>query len=128
MRKTIGNPFQRLYHRYLALRLPWRRKFLIGTDLNGNTFWESFIGTGSRPRRSVNFKTKNLDWVDYASAVSPQWHQWLRATRNDPPSIEEQVADLRRKDTLKLLAAEADRRWAAKAVIGSAGPPPLRGV
>ena len=26
--------------KWKALRLPWRRQFLIGSDLSGNTFWE----------------------------------------------------------------------------------------
>jgi NADH dehydrogenase [ubiquinone] 1 alpha subcomplex assembly factor 2 len=46
--------------------------------------------------------------------ISPQWHQWLRHTRLDPPSLTEQSQDLVRQQNLKILAAEADARWAAK--------------
>lgn len=46
--------------------------------------------------------------------ISPQWHQWLRHTRNEPPSLAEQSQDLVRQRNLKVLAAEADARWAAK--------------
>jgi NADH dehydrogenase [ubiquinone] 1 alpha subcomplex assembly factor 2 len=46
--------------------------------------------------------------------ISPQWHQWLRHTRPDPPSITEQSQDIIRQQNLKILAAEADARWAAK--------------
>lgn len=46
--------------------------------------------------------------------ISPQWHQWLRHTRSDPPSISEQSQDIIRQQNLKILAAEADARWAAK--------------
>jgi NADH dehydrogenase [ubiquinone] 1 alpha subcomplex assembly factor 2 len=46
--------------------------------------------------------------------ISPQWHQWLRHTRPDPPSITEQSQDLVRQKNLKVLAAAADARWAAK--------------
>lgn len=46
--------------------------------------------------------------------ISPQWHQWLRHTRKDPPSLTEQSQDLVRQRNLKVLAAEADARWAAK--------------
>ena len=45
---------------------------------------------------------------------SPQWHQWLRHTRSDPPSLTEQSQDLVRQEQLKILAARADARWAAK--------------
>jgi NADH dehydrogenase [ubiquinone] 1 alpha subcomplex assembly factor 2 len=47
-------------------------------------------------------------------AVSPAWHQWLRHTRREPPSVDEQKADLLRQERIKLLAAQADARWAAK--------------
>jgi NADH dehydrogenase [ubiquinone] 1 alpha subcomplex assembly factor 2 len=40
--------------------------------------------------------------------------QWLRHTRPDPPTIAEQQQDLRRRETIKLLAARADQRWAEK--------------
>jgi NADH dehydrogenase [ubiquinone] 1 alpha subcomplex assembly factor 2 len=46
--------------------------------------------------------------------ISPQWHQWLRHTRYDPPSLIEQSQDLIRQENLKVLAAKADERWAAK--------------
>jgi NADH dehydrogenase [ubiquinone] 1 alpha subcomplex assembly factor 2 len=40
--------------------------------------------------------------------------QWLRHTRADPPTIAEQQQDVRRRETIKLLAARADQRWAEK--------------
>lgn len=46
--------------------------------------------------------------------ITPQWHQWLRHTRFDPPSLTEQSQDLVRQEQLKILAARADARWAAK--------------
>lgn len=46
--------------------------------------------------------------------VSPQWHQWLKHTRYEAPTIEEQQADLARQGQLKYLAQVADERWASK--------------
>jgi len=46
--------------------------------------------------------------------VSPQWHQWLRHVRADPPSLEEQARDVVRLRDLKVLAARADERWDMK--------------
>lgn len=40
--------------------------------------------------------------------------QWLRHTRFDPPSIAEQQQDVARQERIKLLAAQADAKWAAK--------------
>lgn len=43
-----------------------------------------------------------------------QWHQWLRHTRFNPPSMLEQKSDVQRQVQLKQLARLADERWAAK--------------
>ena len=40
--------------------------------------------------------------------------QWLRHTRFEPPSIADQQAEVARRERIKLLAAQADARWAAK--------------
>jgi NADH dehydrogenase [ubiquinone] 1 alpha subcomplex assembly factor 2 len=40
-----------------------------------------------------------------------QWHQWLRHTRPDPPSVQEQQYDVSRQAMMKQLAAKADERW-----------------
>jgi len=56
--------------------------------------------------------------------ISPQWHQWLRHTRSEPPSLTEQAQDIVRQRNLKRLAAEADARWAAKpSFLDSPGQP-----
>jgi NADH dehydrogenase [ubiquinone] 1 alpha subcomplex assembly factor 2 len=96
-----------------------------GMDLKGNTFWEfrDRLNT-SRPRRTVIFKDKSLDWADYASAVTPAWHQWLRVTRIPAPTIEEQLANNTRQEVLAKNAALADARWAAKPSLLNAGPHP----
>ncbi|KAK4192037.1 NADH-ubiquinone oxidoreductase assembly factor N7BML [Podospora australis] len=112
-------PFLKAWYRWKTLRLPWRRQFLVGLDLQGNTYWEfrDRGTTSSSPltkwRRIVRYpggrSTHPSDVV-----VPPQWHQWLRHTRPDPPSLAEQQADVIRQERLKILAAEADARWAAK--------------
>jgi NADH dehydrogenase [ubiquinone] 1 alpha subcomplex assembly factor 2 len=45
------------------------------------------------------------------------WHQWLRYQREHPPSITEQSAEVARRERIKVLAKEADARWAAKASL-----------
>ncbi|KAI1612072.1 hypothetical protein EDD37DRAFT_456569 [Exophiala viscosa] len=102
-----------LWVRWKMLRLPWRKKFLVGQDLSGNTFWEfkDVLNTG-RWRRIVQ-ADRHTHYSDVK--ISPQWHQWLRQTRVDPPSVQEQVADIQRMATLKQNARLADERWAAKA-------------
>jgi NADH dehydrogenase [ubiquinone] 1 alpha subcomplex assembly factor 2 len=84
-----------------------------GQDLTGNTYWEfkDALNHG-RLRRIVRFPGRS-----YHSdvQVSPLWHQWLRYTRHEPPSLQEQSADLMRQSELKHNAMLADARWAAKA-------------
>jgi NADH dehydrogenase [ubiquinone] 1 alpha subcomplex assembly factor 2 len=84
-----------------------------GRDLDGNTYWE-FRQRGEdsgRWRRIVKYPSA----AHYSDVrVPPLWHQWLRYTRQHPPSIEEQTAELRRQEQMKILAARADARWAAK--------------
>lgn len=40
--------------------------------------------------------------------------QWLRHTREDPPSLADQQAEVYRQGRMKMLAAQADARWASK--------------
>ncbi|PTB67460.1 hypothetical protein BBK36DRAFT_1116397 [Trichoderma citrinoviride] len=113
--KQIG-PFAQAWYKWKALRLPWRRRFFIGFDLQGNTFWEfrhhrGASDSGERWRRIVSYpRSTHLSSVK----VSPQWHQWLRHARREPPSLDEQRAEAVRQERIKLLAAQADARWEAK--------------
>ena len=40
-----------------------------------------------------------------------QWIQWLRHTREEAPSIQEQQYEVSRQAMMKQLAAKADERW-----------------
>jgi len=144
-KNIIGTPLQKLWYTWRSHRFPWRKTYFIGRqcprlltnsgnplltdktgmDLEGNTFWEFRDRLQAhRPRRTVIFKDKSKDWVDYAHSVSPAWHQWLRATRLPAPTIEEQVEDNVRKQVLARNAAIADARWNAKPSLLNAGPHP----
>lgn len=110
----------------------------VGFDLQGNTFWEFRLttrGPGSQHDPSVSTSSTASDpgerWrrivkyprsTHYSSVkVSPLWHQWLRYTRHNPPSLEEQREDVVRQVRMKQLAAEADARWEAKPRVMEAG-------
>jgi NADH dehydrogenase [ubiquinone] 1 alpha subcomplex assembly factor 2 len=62
-------------------------------------------------RRIVKY-TYNVQHSDVK--LSPAWIQWLRHTREQAPSIEEQQQDIVRQEQIKLLAAKADAKWAAQ--------------
>ncbi|EGD84514.1 hypothetical protein H112_08221 [Trichophyton rubrum D6] len=106
------SPINSLWFKWKSLKLPWRRMFLVGNDLAGNTYWEfkDSLKPG-RLRRIVKASPK----IHYADVkVPPQWHQWLRYVRPEPPSIEEQQNELLRQQRIKYLAQQADERWASK--------------
>lgn len=100
---------------------------IIGWDLQGNTYWEFRLTreSGERMRRIVKYpQSTHLSAVK----VSPQWHQWLRYTRDQPPTVDEQQGDVLRQARMKKLAAEADARWEAKPRVMDApeqAPAPL---
>lgn len=111
---TPTSPIRKAWYTWKSLKLPWRKRFLVGLDLQGNTFWEfrdTLSSHKNRMRRIVQYPAS----THYSEIkVSPQWHQWLRHTRFDPPSLAEQSQDVIRQQNLKVLVAEADAKWAAK--------------
>lgn len=112
MSSRAPGPLKKAWLAWKSLKLPWRKRFLAGHDLAGNTYWEFKDALNAqRMRRIVHYpRETHLSEIK----IPPQWHQWLRHTRDDPPSLTEQSRDLVRQEQLKLLAAEADARWAAK--------------
>ncbi|KAH7252089.1 hypothetical protein BKA59DRAFT_473683 [Fusarium tricinctum] len=108
-------PIARAWYKWKALRLPWRKRFLMGFDLQGNTYWEFRLTRGAESNERWRRIVKYPRSAHYSSVkVSPQWHQWLRHTREDPPSVDEQRGDIMRRVRMQQLAAEADARWEAK--------------
>ncbi|KAK3322296.1 hypothetical protein B0H66DRAFT_553928 [Apodospora peruviana] len=108
-------PYLRMWYKWKALRLPWRKQFLVGLDLHGNTYWEFRDVRGHDPNARWRRIVRYPSTTHYGDVkVPPAWHQWLRQLRQDPPSIAEQQEDVVRQERMKVLAAQADARWAAK--------------
>lgn len=82
MSATTATPVRKLWWRWKSLRLPWRKKWLVGikinsqsqfasthretgADLSGNTFWEfkDQIAIG-RMRRIVEYANANVHYAD----------------------------------------------------------------
>ncbi|KAF2689862.1 hypothetical protein K458DRAFT_382990 [Lentithecium fluviatile CBS 122367] len=111
MARTPG-PIRRLWYNWKMMQLPWRKRWLVGFDLEGNTYWEfkDALHAG-RKRRIVNYG----QWIHHGDVnVPPVWMQWLRHTRAEAPTIADQQAEVYRQARIKQLAAQADARWAAK--------------
>lgn len=60
--------FQSFIHRWQSLRsVPFRRRFFVGYDLDGNSYWEFYVDGNKdvRPRRIVDYREQKQNWVDY---------------------------------------------------------------
>ncbi|KAF9877352.1 hypothetical protein CkaCkLH20_05052 [Colletotrichum karsti] len=125
MSSTRISPILEAWYKWKSLRLPWRKRFLVGRDLQGYTYWEFREHRGDGPgrfRRIVHYpRSTYLSDVK----VSPLWHQWLRHTREHPPSLEEQSTEVVRQQRMKMLAAQADARWEAKPRVMDAPGQPM---
>lgn len=133
------------WYQWKSLRLPWRKKFLVGLDLHGNTYWLFRLRSGDPPPRILSmrdaddakaqryrrivhpppFSRNTVNLSDLK--VPPAWHQWLRYSRPDPPSLDEQRVNVQRIERMAVLAREADRKWEAKERLldmPAAAPPP----
>ncbi|QSZ35906.1 hypothetical protein DSL72_007028 [Monilinia vaccinii-corymbosi] len=109
------SPVRRAWYRWKALRLPWRKRFFVGLDLQNNTFWEFRDALNAHRMRRIVQAPPSTRYSDVK--ITPQWHQWLRHTRADAPTMEELVGDVARQERLKILARQADERWEAKASL-----------
>ncbi|USP81655.1 NDUFA12 domain containing protein [Curvularia clavata] len=121
-------PIRRAWYQWKMQRFPWRKKWLVGFDLHGNTFWEFKDALHALRNRRIAKYSRSTHYGDVqisrswpASALcilqltgTASWVQWLRHTRFDPPSIAEQQQDLVRQERIKMLAAQADAKWAEK--------------
>ncbi|KAK9473162.1 uncharacterized protein V1510DRAFT_402542 [Dipodascopsis tothii] len=135
-RRPNISTFRHYYYKWRALRnVPFRKKFFVGFDLDGNTFWEFYSDLNpGRMRRLVELRRSIPSYVDYK--MPPQWNQWLRAVRPDPPTMEELMAEEQRLNTLSRRVAAADARWksiplrnaAEPAQPVTAGPPEAKPV
>ncbi|KAH8700070.1 hypothetical protein GQ44DRAFT_632471, partial [Phaeosphaeriaceae sp. PMI808] len=103
---------RRAWYQWKMRRFPWRRKWLVGFDLQGNTFWEFKDALHALRNRRIAQYSRSTHYGDIN--VSPSWMQWLRHTRFEPPTLAEQQQDLARQDRIKVLASQADARWASK--------------
>ncbi|KAI0481865.1 hypothetical protein F4859DRAFT_437606 [Xylaria cf. heliscus] len=116
MSTTPAGPLRRAWQVWKSLRLPWRKRFFVGQDPQGNTYYELRQPRGDAPVSSGHRRLVYYPRSTHYSEVKvpPAWHQWLRHQRADPPTMAEQIAELQRQARIKVLAAEADARWEAK--------------
>ncbi|KAJ2521046.1 hypothetical protein H4217_001646 [Coemansia sp. RSA 1939] len=109
--------FRRLYLGWKALRLPWRRDVLAGTDLAGNLYFERAVRGSRRNRRHVVY-SRYIPVNEFTDSTIPvQWQAWMRHTRTSPPTVAELLAEIQRRECLaenvqRLAETEAAARLA----------------
>lgn len=109
--KSKISPTRQAYLKWRSLRnIPFRTKFFVGFDLDGNTYWEFHDPNNpDRLRRIVEYKDVALNWVDYK--CPPQWVQWLRHARPHYPTLQELHDDKVRQELLKIKVQLANEKW-----------------
>lgn len=55
---------KQLWFRWKTLRLPWRRQFLVGSDLAGNQFWEFKDALNSHRFRRIVKYSNDIHYAD----------------------------------------------------------------
>ncbi|GAA99181.1 uncharacterized protein L969DRAFT_102557 [Mixia osmundae IAM 14324] len=92
----------------------WRH--YVGTDLQGNCYFEIPYGLEYRKsRRTVKYAV-DKEWSDYQpNDMPPQWSAWLRRTRTDAPTMQELQGEAQRvarlqQNVARLRIAYADEK------------------
>ncbi|KII87565.1 hypothetical protein PLICRDRAFT_30206 [Plicaturopsis crispa FD-325 SS-3] len=98
-----------------------RPSYFVGTDLEGNKFYEHPASSNDsrRKRRTVEYYDPEDMWkyIGGGKQLSAQWHSWLTHTRPHPPTIKELQADvLRRQRVLMNASLIAAREKQAPAI------------
>lgn len=103
---------KQIYYKWRSLRnVPLRRKFFVGYDLDGNTYWEFSLDktVATRPRRIFEPRVAQVNIHSYFDMIPIQWAQWLRYSRKYHPSLEELAKEEIRVEQLRARAAFRDQ-------------------
>lgn len=65
--KDKVSPLRQMYFKWRSLRnVPFRKKFFIGYDLDGNTYWEFYNENNPyKARRIIDYRVQTKNWSDY---------------------------------------------------------------
>ncbi|KAG5355843.1 NADH-ubiquinone oxidoreductase assembly factor N7BML [Yarrowia sp. B02] len=104
--------WKQIYHKWRGIQnMPFKSKYFVGYDLDGNSYWEfKNVNNPGRYRRIVEPAKPDLSLVDHK--IPPQWVQWLRFTRPHHPTLEELIADKQRQELLQAKIAAYEAKWA----------------
>lgn len=71
----------------------------VGSDLEGNTFFEGSVRTTGRTKRLWEAANNSNENTELSSV---EWIAWLRHTRTEAPSMEELQKNQDQRDIMKM--------------------------
>ena len=83
---------------------------LVGTDLDGNKYYEVLQGASKKPRREVVTKQKLKHEEYHAGAIPIEWEAWLRGSVDNPPTHQVLLQKQQRQMVLSKRVLEVNRR------------------
>ena len=73
--------------------------------------WASYKLPRKNNHPSSSFRLLLRLFMQGELSIGAQWQTWLRHGREDPPSIQELIADETRRHRTRELAARIDKQW-----------------
>lgn len=96
-----------------------RARRLVGTDLQGNKYYET-IREGRKPRREMISKIKPDEYTP--NLIPIEWEAWIRGKRDEPPTHEELLAEQNRIKTVKERARQLEEKDREQQALEGAPP------
>ena len=59
----------------------------VGTDENGNRYYEDWNGKNKNQRRFVEFADNGKWFPTQARKITPSWHGWMNYMYDDTPKV-----------------------------------------
>ncbi|KAL4452887.1 hypothetical protein ABPG74_002452 [Tetrahymena malaccensis] len=104
MLKNIFNKFKQIRQAHNDAK--FNRK-LVGTDRNGNKYYQYFDEQGYESKRECEYL--NVFDQNHGNRIDPAWEDWLRKKRLDPFTQEEMEKIYRYTDNLRKKGVSADK-------------------
>ena len=61
----------------------------VGTDSNGNRYYECFNGKNKNQRRTIEYADNGKWFPVQVKKIDPAWHGWVHYMYDDPPKVSE---------------------------------------
>ncbi|KAI8388383.1 uncharacterized protein BYT42DRAFT_491665 [Radiomyces spectabilis] len=111
MSRSLSAFWQQFSANYKRTRFPWKKHALIGSDLDGNEYWEMPNPLGGRPKRWVQMRQEDDYTIFRQDQLPVQWQAWLRHTRYEAPTTQDLIKEIQRQAIVQQRAKQLDMEW-----------------